>query len=299
MRKGILFALLASFISGVSIFYNKVVIINGIDPTVFNIIKNGTAALIVSGIILFNGQQKSFSSLSKKRWMQLIIIGLIGGSIPFVLFFEGLKTTPAINATLIQKSLFIWVAFLAIPLLKEKLTKMQIFGYILIVLSNFFIGGFKEFTASNGEFLILLATFFWAIELIVSKNILNHVDSKIVIWGRIFFGSIFLIVYAILTQKVGLIAQISQIQLLPIIGSIILLTGYVLSFYKALSFAPATTVTAILILATTITNILSVIFITHGIDITQLINIIFSILGISFVLLFLSKSAKSTGLSPV
>jgi uncharacterized membrane protein len=47
-KKGILFAVLAACISGVSIFYNKLVLVKGIDPLIFNIIKNGGVALILS-----------------------------------------------------------------------------------------------------------------------------------------------------------------------------------------------------------------------------------------------------------
>lgn len=292
MKRGILFALLAALISGVSIFYNKLVVVKGIDSTVFNIIKNGGAALVVSILILSTSSRKSFSSLSKKKWLTLWWIALIGGSIPFVLFFEGLKTIPAINANLIQKSLFVWVALLAIPILKERLSLLQILGFLLVVSSNFFIGGFKGFTFTSAEGMVLIATLLWSIENVIAKVALKNTDTNIVVWGRMFLGTLLLLGYAVISGKIGLLTKVSPESILPILGSIILLSGYVLSWYKALSLAPATVMTAILVLATPITNILSAIFITHAIDMTQLVNLVLSTVGISLISYFAGKALK-------
>jgi uncharacterized membrane protein len=43
----------------------------------------------------------------------------------------------------------------------------------------------------------------------------------------------------------------------------VLLVGYIMTWYRALALAPATTVTAVLVFSTVITNILSAIFVTH------------------------------------
>src|SRR3989338_2279424 len=131
LKTGILFALIAALISGISIFYNKQVVVSGIDPVVFNIIKNGGAALILSFLLLRGRNRFEISRLILDK--KLIFIGVIGGSIPFVLFFQGLAHVPAINANLIQKTLFIWVAIGAIPLLKEKINPLQIIGYLLVI----------------------------------------------------------------------------------------------------------------------------------------------------------------------
>jgi drug/metabolite transporter (DMT)-like permease len=283
MKKGIFFALCAAVISGLSIFYNKLVVVKGIDSTIFNILKNGGAAIIVTTIILSKSKFKPFTTLSKSHWVKLFLIGAVGGSIPFVLFFEGLKTVPAINASLIQKTLFVWVTFLAVPFLKEKLSPLQIGGFLLVILSNFFIGGFKGFATNTAELMIFIATLFWAVENIIAKKALKTVDTKTVVWGRMFLGTVLLICYALVTNKFGLLNQVSPSHIFPIIGSVILLTGYVLSFYKALSLAPASLVTAILVLATPITNVLSAIFITHTLDALQIFNLFFSLTGIGIM----------------
>ena len=48
-------------------------------------------------------------------------VAVVGGSVPFVLFFEGLARAEATQAAFIQKTLVVWVALLAVPLLHERL----------------------------------------------------------------------------------------------------------------------------------------------------------------------------------
>ena len=94
-----------------------------------------------------------------------------------------------------------------------------------------------------------------------------------------------MILLAITQNKLILITRLNPSQVLPIGGSVLLLTGYVYFWFKALKFAPATIVTSVLILATPITNILSAIFITHNLPKMQLINIVTTFIGLLFITL--------------
>ena len=55
-----------------------------------------------------------------RGWLALLGIAAIGGSVPFVLFFEGLSRADATQAAFIHKTLVIWVALIAVPLLGER-----------------------------------------------------------------------------------------------------------------------------------------------------------------------------------
>lgn len=289
-KTGILFALLTAFISGLSIFYNKMVITRGIDPLIFNIYKNGGVALILTLLLFSFPKNNNLFRLSPKIWKRLLLIGLVGGSIPFILFFEGLKTVSATNANLIHKSLFIWVALMALPFLGEKLNLWQIIGYLFIAWSNFFIGGFSWFSGNIGEIMILTATILWSVENIIAKITLKDADHKIVAWGRMFFGSLVLIFIALIQNRFTFI----NLKDLPVLsGSIIFLSAYVICWYKALKLAPATLVTSILILAAPITNILTAVFITHAIAPAQLINLIFSLFGVALITLLVSVNRQT------
>lgn len=290
-KKGLLFALITAAISGVAIFYNKLVLIRGIEPVIFNIIKNGGVALILTALLAVDPKRKKLSKLPAKVWRKLLLISMVGGSIPFILYFEGLKTVTAVNANLIHKTLFIWVALLALPILAEKLTRWQLIGYILVTWSNLFIGGFSGFAFGTGELMILAATILWSLENIIAKIALRDCDSRIVAWARMFFGSIVLIIFALSTGKIHLLLNLEPAKLYPVLLSIMLLSGYVLSWYKALQLAPATLVTSVLILATPITKLLTALFITHTFPSEYLINSAFTVSGILFIL-FISKNQK-------
>lgn len=281
-KKGLIFAFISAIISGFSIFYNKQVVISGIDPVIFNIIKNGGVAFILSILLFrkFKTRNLFFRKITDKR---LILIGITGGSIPFILFFQGLTHVAAANANLIQKSLFIWVLIMAVAFLNEKIRPVQIIGYLLVIYGNFFIGGLTGFKASIYEGMILAAAVLWSIENIISKKVLETNESEFVAWGRMFFGTVVLIAIALFSGKTGVVSGLSLNQILPLTGSIALLSLYVFTFYKALKFAPATTVTAILVLATPITNILSVVFISHKIPSSVSLNTGIILLGVLLI----------------
>lgn len=287
--KGIYLALITALISGVSIFINKFAV-NAIQPPlVFTAVKNVGVGLLIIGILLATKKWELIKKLNKREVLYLILIGIIGGSIPFYLYFTGLSQIPAVNAAIIHKTLVFWVAILAIPLLKEKITRTQIVAVLLLFISNFFVGGFKGFRFSNGELFVLIATIFWAIENILAKKILPSVDPDIVTGARMGFGSILLLGAAVITVPSGLakIVTLNSTQWFWMILTVILLLGYVMSWYRALKFAPAITVTSVLVASTLVTNVLSAIFITHAWNITMAVQAGFMLIGV--VLFYISS----------
>lgn len=292
LTKGITIAAITALISGLSIFYNKLIIVRGIDPLIFNILKNGGVAVVLSILLFPLTQRKKLLSLSSSQWKKLLLIGFIGGFVPFVLYFEGLKQVSAVNANLIHKTLFIWVALMALPILKERLSIRQILGFLIIAWSNLFIGGFSGFTGNRGEIMIFAATLLWSVENIIAKVALKDTDSQIVAWGRMFIGSVFLIFLALAENKLVLLTKLSLSQIIPVIGSVIFLTGYVYFWFRALKLAPATLVTSVLILATPITNVLTAVFINHTLPQSQITNLLFSLIGVALIILLLPKTSK-------
>lgn len=264
-NKGIYFALIAAFISGVSIFINKFAVDAIKDPLVFTSIKNTGVAILILGILLFSRKWKVIKKFNRRDFIYLSLIGLIGGSIPFYLFFKGLSMIPAINGAIIQKTLVIWVAFLAIPFLKEKLSKAAIIGVFFLFVSNFLVGGFKGFLFSRGEFLVLIATILWAFEIILAKKILPKVDPDILTAARMGIGAIVLLIISAVLQPSAFSKSLdlNPTQLFWILLTTFTLFGYVTIWYRALKFVPAISVTSILVASTLVTNLLSAVFVTH------------------------------------
>ncbi len=272
--KGLLLVLLTAIISGFAIFISKFGV-SVINPYIFTGLKNVAVAILICCLLLLMKDWRLLKGLSKKYWALLFLIGLIGGSIPFLLFFKGLSLTTGSQGAFIHKTIFIYVAVLAIIFLKEKINKRFLFGALLLLLGNAFLLKFIPHSLGKGDLLILLATLFWAVENIISKYTLKKLPSRIVIWGRMFFGSIFILLFLGFTGQLNLIMSLSIAQVSWVIVTAVILLGYIMTWYTGLKYIPVSLAAPILLLGSPITTLLS--FIQTGL-ISQ--NQIFGILSI-------------------
>ena len=95
---------LTAIISGFSIFINKFGVSMG-NPYVFTFLKNSAVFVFLFSLILLFNEFKHFKKLKKQDWMKLITIGLVGGSIPFLLFFKGLSLITSAKGAFIHKTI--------------------------------------------------------------------------------------------------------------------------------------------------------------------------------------------------
>ena len=285
-------ALAAAFISGVSIFVNKFAISVMKDPILFATLKNSLVAVFIIGVVLVFRRWNEIRSLTKRQWFKLFAIGIVGGALPLALFFTGLAQTSAVNGAMIHKTLFLWVAFLAIPFLKEKMVWQQWVGIVAVFIGNLFIGGFTGFKFNMGEAMIFAATILWAVENIIAKKALIDISSVTVSAARMVIGSILLIGYIALFGSFAPVFTLTSSQWGWIVLTGVFLAGYVMAWYAALSRAPATFVATLLVPATLITNILSATFITHILVSRDLASAFLYGVGIFILILFTNKTAN-------
>ncbi|MCG2692105.1 DMT family transporter, partial [Microgenomates group bacterium] len=217
------------------------------------------------------------------------LIGVIGGSLPFYLFFKGLTMVNPATGALIHKTLIFWLALWALPFLKEKVSVKQWLALGLIFGSNFIIGGLPVLKWGRGETMILGATLLWSIENIIAKLTLKQVAVDVVVGARMILGSLILLLAVVGSGKLGLIFKLNSTQWLMTLVAIGLLTGYVMTWYRALKAAPVTMVATVLTLATIITNVLSSIFITHLFNVKLFYQTILSVIG---MVVFVREAGK-------
>ncbi|PJE67388.1 hypothetical protein COU95_02730 [Candidatus Shapirobacteria bacterium CG10_big_fil_rev_8_21_14_0_10_40_9] len=283
IRKGIIFSTITAVISGISIFLNATFMTKLIkDPYLLTSTRNIIVAIFLSALLIGVAKWVHLKKLTFKQWAQLFLIGIIGGSIPFLLFFKGLSISQAaaINGAFIHKTLFLWVAILAIIFLKEKLSFWQAGALGILLAGTYLAGGPKTFNIGQGEKLVLLAVLLWTIEFIIAKQILKKLPSLVVAWGRMFFGSMILIGFLFFSHRLGNINGLNLTQWSWLIGTSILLFGYVTTWYTGLKYAPAAVVTSILTLGFPITVILNSIFVTHQFGSKQIIGVILICLAV-------------------
>jgi drug/metabolite transporter (DMT)-like permease len=258
-QKGILLAFSTALVSGLAIFINKFGV-KVITPDIFTGLKNITVALFILMLIVIGRDWYQFKKLSKKDFVLLFLIGLIGGSIPFILFFKGLSLTLASKASFIHKTLFIYATLGAIIFLKEKVNFKLALGIFIFLLANILLLKFTPQEINKGDGLVLLATLFWAGEQVLSKHALKRLTPKIVAWGRLFFGSGLIILYWILTNQIHLLGQLNSEQIIWVLITAGFLTAYVLTWYSALKYIRVSQATAILTLGGPITILLNFLF---------------------------------------
>lgn len=255
LRTGILLAAATAVISGISVFVNSYAVKELPDPGLFTTLKNGAAALALFAVAvpLFRSGRRPAVHLARRDLGWLTLIGIVGGSIPFLLFFTGLSLASAPSAAFIHKTLFIWVAFLAVPFLGERLGWAQIAALGVLLGSQFLIVPPNGVTWGIGETMIGAATLLWSVEVVLAKRLIGRVDPLVVGVGRLGIGLVVLIGYLVLSGKVGLIGTLTGSQWTWVALTGLLLAGYVGTWFSALKLAPATVVTSVLVLAAPIT----------------------------------------------
>lgn len=253
MNKGIKYALITAVISGAANFLNKELLTGGMDPVLMTWLKNIIAGLFLLAILGISF--KNLKPVNGKNWLKIILIALIGGSVPFVLFFQGLAQTSAVTGSLIHKTMFVWVAILCFFLYKEKPASWQIFGMFVMALGTIMLNGFKSFSLGQGEIMVMAATLIWSAEVILVKKYLNDIDFKVLAAGRLFIGSFFILGYGLWAGKFSAIGAVTPATWfkLTIVGAV--LASFVFFWYRSLSFLSAGAVTSLLTLAFPITII--------------------------------------------
>jgi len=257
MRTGILLAAATALISGVSVFLNGYAVKALPDPGLFTTLKNGVAAIALFTVAVPLLRQRGGSfRVDRRDFGWLTLIAVVGGSVPFLLFFTGLSLATAPTAAFIQKTLFVWVALLAVPFLGERLGLLQIGAMGVLLASQLLIAPPTGVSWGIGETMIAAATLLWSVEVILAKKLLSRVDPLVVGVGRLGIGLIVLFGYVAISGKLGTITTLSSTQWTWVLVTGLLLAGYVGTWFSALKNAPATVVTCVLVLAAPITAFL-------------------------------------------
>ncbi|MGE3074406.1 MAG: DMT family transporter [Dehalococcoidia bacterium] len=257
IRWGIGLAFAAAIVSGFSVWVNSYAVKEVRDPAVFTTAKNLTVGLVLVAALLSSSSKQSPRPRTKTHWTMLLSLGIVGGSVPFVLFFEGLSQSGPGNAAFIQKTLFIWVAILAVPLLGERVGRWQVAALGLLLCAQLLIGRPSSWAPGRGELMVLAATAFWTVETVIARRLLPEVGVLLGATTRMGLGGIALFAYLTVQGKLGAFFGLDAEQWRWVVSTSAILLVYVTVWYAALRRAPATVVTSILTLGAPITALLA------------------------------------------
>lgn len=257
VQRGAMLAVGTAAISGLSVYLNSFSVKLVADAAVYTTAKNAVAALILVTLAMALGARREVRTLDARSRTGLVAIALVGGSIPFVLFFGGLAMATAPTAAFIHKTLFIWVALMAVPLLGERLGLIPIAALGTLLAGQVLIAPPTGMGWGPGETMIAAATLLWSVEVILAKRLLAGISAPLLAAARMGLGLGVLVAYLALTGRLGGLAAIGGEAWLWVLVTGVMLAGYVATWYGALRLAPATLVTSILVAAAVVTGVLS------------------------------------------
>ncbi len=282
--KGTLLALATAVISGISIPVNKLFVVN-IDPTVFTAIRGLIIGLIFL-VISWKTKKLTKDVIKEQKWLYLVLIGLIGGGLAFLLYFHGLQVTTSARGAFLHKTLPIYTTILAFIFLKEKITQKQ-----LVALGLMFLGTvvlyLDKITPSNlwsdpsfGDLLVIVASILWAVENTIAKKVMVKGESNFIVSAaRMFIGSLFLFGVVVLFGKINVLFSLSFTQIISLLVSTGILFCYVYCWYSSVKLINVSKAATILLLSPVISMILGILMFGEPTPILQLVGSVLILLG--------------------
>ena len=261
IRPGYALALTAAVISGFAVYTNSYGVRAFGSATVYTTAKNLVAAVVIVVALAVAGRRAPRAGFTRPRgpaqWAALAAVAVVGGSVPFILFFEGLARVTSTDAAFIQKTLVVWVALLAVPLLRERVGPWHLAAIAALVWGQAIIGGgVGGIRLGSGETMILAATVLWAVETVIARKLLAGLSALTVATARMGGGAVILVGYTLATTSWAALAATGWHQWSWAVATGLILAAYVAVWYSALARAGAIDVTALLVPGAIITALL-------------------------------------------
>ncbi|NND02197.1 MAG: DMT family transporter [Acidimicrobiia bacterium] len=263
---GLTFATATAVISGFAVFINGY----GVrawrevaSATTYTTVKNAVAAVVLVVLATALTRRGSREGLRRPKgtgqWVGVLAVAVVGGSIPFALFFEGFARATSSQAAFIHKTLVVWVVMLALIFLRERIGWLHVAAVGLLVWGQAtLLGGVGGLSLGSGEVMMLGATLLWSCEVIVAKRLLSAMSPMTLAVARMAGGAVLLIGFATVSGAAVNFSALGASHVLWVLATGAVLAAYVGTWYSALARAQAVDVTAILVGGALITAALNV-----------------------------------------
>jgi drug/metabolite transporter (DMT)-like permease len=144
---GLLLVFSTAVISGLSTFVNLYAV-QGTNSAAFVTVRNAVVAALLVPLAFTVMGASARVRLRRADWMRLVTIGVIGGGIPFLLFFEGLQLATAagagVTASFLYRTLFLVAAVLGIVALHERFHWRVALAAVLLLGGNLLLLSFNS-----------------------------------------------------------------------------------------------------------------------------------------------------------
>lgn len=282
---GLVLVLGTVLVSGVSNFVNFRAV-QGTDVDAWITMRNAAVALMLVplAVLLGNGARVR---LSRADWARLAVIGLVGGSVPFLLYFHGFQLAAAEGgaaaASLGYRSLFLMATVLGLLALRERVPRRFPVAAALLFAGNVLLLSLTGPVWTDGTALVLLATALWACEYTISKRLLATLPSSTVALGRMGFGAAFLWLFLGMTGQAASVVTFAPADWMNLALSALLLFAFVTTWYAGLRTVDLSVASSLLVLAFPITWILGILTSGDGVAVGPLAGTLAILAGAGLV----------------
>ena len=229
--KGLLFAFVSAILYGIIPLLGKKFVGN-FHPLFVALVLTATVDLYFAGVALW--RKDLFHNFARKEIIWVVLIGIFA-AIGSIFAFFGLSVGRASHAGFFFQFETFFAAILASIFIKEKLSKIQIRGLILMFVGAIVFGTSLSYSFETGNLLYLGSAFVWSINDVVAKRMVKHFSPFFLAFGRNFFGLIILfpISFRYIPQNLQKLAMQDVFYFL-LYG--IVVAGLILLLYTALRF---------------------------------------------------------------
>jgi drug/metabolite transporter (DMT)-like permease len=258
-RFGYVFAALAAVISGVAVYVNSLGVKTFSDPVLYTALKDGFVGLVLLVHLVFSaGWRAEYRRLDRRTWAWMIALALTGGSVPFALFFSGLKLTTAATGAVLNHFQFVLVAIFAVVFLRERIRPAMWAGFAVLLLGTMLGTNLHALKWNEGAWLIGASTVLFAIDFVIAKHLLRGLATLTVMTARMTIGTAMLLAYVIAIGHLGQAAHLNATQWEFVIATGLILLVFTVTTFTAIRHASVSSVLAIGTAAPIITTLLQV-----------------------------------------
>lgn len=254
---GYRFAAVAAAISGFSIYVSSLGVKVLPDATLYTTLKNAVAGLaLLVPVVVLARCRRELRTLDRRQLGGLAILAVVGGSVPYVLFFRGLQLTTASTGSLLNHAQFLVVAALAVPLLRERINRPAWLGLGLLGAGTLAGSDLGTLHLNEGAALVLASTVLFGAGVVLTRRLLADLSPELVMAAKMSAGAVLLAAYAAFTGHLAQLPALTAAQWAFALGTGFILLGFTTATTLALQRAPALSVTAIGMAAPLVTLLL-------------------------------------------
>ncbi len=249
---GLLLVLATALVSGVSTFVNLYAV-RGTSSDAFVTVRNLAVVAFLAPLgVVAAFRRGPRPGLARRDLGALVLVGLVGGAVPFLLFFHGLSLAAAdhggTTASFVYRTLFLFAGLFAVLFLGERLSRRYVAGALLLLLGSYLLLSITAAQLTEGSLYVLAATGLWAGEYTLSKRLLARLPSTTLALGRMGFGAAFLGAYLAFTAQWSAVLSFSGGQWEWVGISAVLLTAFVTTWYAGLARVELSVASSVLVL---------------------------------------------------